>query len=122
MALLSDVPVSFAASSPSSAFASPVGGVKALAESATDLRQELAGFDALALPESFTVRCASQARGESSRLSQRPLRLRQPEGHLHGAIHLDGGRELAAGLLPPADLFLSEEGLASVIEALSGYF
>jgi hypothetical protein len=28
----------------------------------------------------------------------------QPEGHLHRAIHLDGGRELVAGLLLLAEL------------------
>ena len=35
-------------------------------------------------------------------LGQRRFRLGQPEGHLHGAVELDGGRQLGAGLLPLA--------------------
>ena len=57
---------------------------------------------------------ASLAPGTSSRplplvqslfhLRQRRLYLRQPEGHLHGAIHLHGGGQLSAGLLLLASL------------------
>jgi hypothetical protein len=35
----------------------------------------------------------------SLHLCQRCLRLGQPEGHVHGAVHLDGGGQLSAGLL-----------------------
>ncbi len=37
-------------------------------------------------------------------LRQRRLRLRQPEGHVHGPVHRDGGRQLGMGLLPLASL------------------
>src|SRR4029450_12384030 len=37
-------------------------------------------------------------------LRQRRLRLRQPEGHVHGPVHRDGGRQLGVGLLPTAAL------------------
>ena len=37
-------------------------------------------------------------------LRQRHLRRREPEGHVHGAIHLDGSGQLSAGLLPLAGL------------------
>ncbi len=32
------------------------------------------------------------------------LRLGQPEGHVHGAVQVDGGRQFSAGLLPLVDL------------------
>src|SRR5215510_1389657 len=35
-------------------------------------------------------------------LRQRRLRLRQPEGHLHGVVQRDSSRKLGAGLLWPA--------------------
>jgi hypothetical protein len=37
-------------------------------------------------------------------LCQRPLGLGQPEGHLHGTIHLDGSGQLGASLLTPTNL------------------
>ena len=40
----------------------------------------------------------------SSCPDQRRLRLGQPEGHVHGAIQVDGGGQLGAGLLPLACL------------------
>src|SRR5438128_7461499 len=35
-------------------------------------------------------------------LRQRRLGLRQPEGHVHGAVELDGSRKFSTGLLPLA--------------------
>ena len=40
-------------------------------------------------------------------LRQRRLRLGQPEGHVHGAVQVDGGGQGGAGLLPLAGLAYS---------------
>ena len=39
-------------------------------------------------------------------LRQRRLCMREPERHVHGPVHLNGRRELGAGLLPLAGLVI----------------
>jgi hypothetical protein len=52
-------------------------------------------------------------------LPQRRLRLRQPEGHLHGTVEVDGGGQGGTGLLTTADLGIQRtQGLVNLLSSL----
>ena len=51
-----------------------------------------------------STRSASASHGQRCYPGQRRLGFREPEGHLHGTIEVDGRSEGSAGLLPLAGL------------------